>query len=675
MKYRTLGRTALSAYRSLGSVAFRVGCWLVISTWLVIGFALASSDNSHFPLDPLTRDEILTTVQVLKGAANVSDSSSFSLITLHEPPKQEVLNPRPGNWPTREAFVVVYERNSNKTFEAIVDLATKKVTSWKAIPGVQPSYLTEDTKITEDAVRSDPRWQEAMRKRGIMDLSKVRIDDWAGGYFGDPKESGFRFRRAVSYYGGDPAASTFASGPVEGVVVYVNLNTKKVFKFIDTGVVPPPKGAAALGTERIDRPRDTPKPLQIVQPEGASFKVQDNQVIWQNWHFRFGINGREGLVLYTVAYDDHGTLRSILYRGSLSEMVVPYGDPSDAWYFRNAFDEGEDSMGRYANSLEPQIDAPSNATFFDATLADESGVPFVIPRAVALYERDGGLLWKHFDRDNNRNESRRSRELVLSWISTVGNYDYGFNWVFHQDGTLEMQALLTGIMETKSVKMASASHVPTPDAAYGHLVDRNLLAVHHQHFFNFRLDVDVDGTQNSVMEMNTQAEAPNPSNRYKSAFVMKETPLRSEREAIRQVSLAASRKWRIVNPSVKNALGANVSYILIPEENSVPYAAPDSWLRKRAGFINAHFWATAYDPTQIHAAGFYVNQSRGDDGLPTWVRASRDLQGKDVVVWYTLAVTHIPRPEEWPIVTVHPAGFKLVPDGFFNQNPAVDVPK
>src|SRR5262249_19401830 len=231
------------------------------------------------------------------------------------------------------------------------------------------------------------------------------------------------------------------------------------------GIEPRPVSAAPPGIETKDDHREALKPLQITQPEGTNFVLQDNEVRWQNWRFRFGVNGREGLVLYTVGYEQGGKLRSILYRGSLSEMVVPYGDPSEAWYFRNAFDEGEDSMGRYANSLEPGTDAPSNATFVDATLADEAGTPFVIPHAVALYERDGGLLWKHFDRDNNSNQSRRSRELVLSWIATVGNYDYGFNWVFHQDGTLEMRVLLTGIMETKGVGLASESHNSTSDRA------------------------------------------------------------------------------------------------------------------------------------------------------------------------------------------------------------------
>jgi len=636
---------------------------------------LAYPEDGRSPLAPLAKDEIQSAVQILKQAAKVGNDSRFSLITLREPAKQDVLNPRPESKPDREAFVVVYERNSNQTFEAIVDLSSKQVSSWKQIRGVQPSYLTEDTKIVEDAVRADPRWQEAMRKRGVSDLSKVRIDDWAGGYFGDPKQSGFRFRRAISYYGGDPSANTFTTGPVEGVVVYVNLNTKKVFKFVDTGVVPRPQSTITPSSRERDQQREPLKRLQVIQPDGANFRVHDNEVSWQEWRFRFALNGREGLVLYTVGYEDRGKLRSILYRGSLSEMVVPYGDPSEAWYFRNAFDEGEDSMGRYANSLEPEADAPSNATFFDATLADETGVPFVVPRAVALYEKDGGLLWKHFDRDNNHNDSRRSRELVLSWIATVGNYDYGFNWIFHQDGTLEMRVLLTGIMETKGVDLASESQNPASHEGYGHLVDRNLLAVHHQHFFNFRLDMDVDGTRNSVVEMNTAAQTANPGNRYKSAFVMKGTTLRSEAEAQRNVDQASSRKWKVVNPSVKNGVGASAGYIVVPEENSVPYAAPDSWLRKRAGFINAHFWATAYDPTQLYAAGFYANQSRGDDGLPVWIRANRSLQDSDIVIWYTLGVTHIPRPEEWPIMTVHPAGFKLIPDGFFDHNPAADVPK
>ena len=253
------------------SFALRIGSSLLIC--LLAGAAPAYPDADRSPLAPLAENEILTAVQMLKQSGKVSNSSRFSLSTLHEPTKQAVLDPRPGSRPDREAFVVVYERNSNQTFEAIVDLTSRKVKSWKEIHGVQPSYLSEDTKIVEDAVRADPRWQEAMRKRGITDLSQVRIDDWAGGYFGDPKESGFRFRRAISYYGGDPSVNTFVTGPVEGVVVYVNLNTKKVFKFTDTGVVPRPKNVKTTNAPEGDHPIEALKKLQTIQPDGARLRA------------------------------------------------------------------------------------------------------------------------------------------------------------------------------------------------------------------------------------------------------------------------------------------------------------------------------------------------------------------------------------------------------------------
>jgi primary-amine oxidase len=381
-------------------------------------------------------------------------------------------------------------------------------------------------------------------------------------------------------------------------------------------------------------------------------------------------------VLYTVGYEDGGRVRSVLYRGSCSEMAVPYGDPGMNWFFKNAFDAGEDSMGRYASMLEPLRDYPDNVTTFNVVLPSESGDSFQIPRAVALYERDGGLLWKHYDKDHNQNEARRARELVLSWVATVGNYDYGFNWVFHQDGSLEMEVLLTGFMECKatSLKAVPETGHHEGDLKYGRLVAENVVAVNHQHFFNFRLDMDVDGTNNSVVEMNTLAAPAGPDNPHKNAFTMTETLFQNEQEAERKMSLDDNRHWTVINPSVKDSLGYPVGYTLLPGENTPPYEAPDSWLRKRANFINAQFWTTPYDASQMYAAGLYVNQSKGEDGLQKWVEAKRPIDNQDIVIWYTMGITHIPRPEEYPMMAVHKAGFMLVPNAFFVQNPADGVP-
>ena len=178
--------------------------------------------------------------------------------------------------------------------------------------------------------------------------------------------------------------------------------------------MPLPPQTADLDVKAIGPQRQAPKPLQHVQPQGPSFTVNGQEVRWQKWRFRFGVHPREGLVIYTVGYEDNGRVRPILYRGSLSEMLVPYADPASNWSFRNAFDEGEYGLGRLTDALEVGTDAPRHARFFDAVYADDLGKPVTVQRAVAIYERDGGMLWKHYEYYSGSNESRRARELVIS---------------------------------------------------------------------------------------------------------------------------------------------------------------------------------------------------------------------------------------------------------------------
>ncbi len=97
---------------------------------------------------------------------------------------------------------------------------------------------------------------------------------------------------------------------------------------------------------------------------------------------------------------------------------------------------------------------------YDAVLADESGAPHVIRAAIAIYERDGGIAWKHGD------NVRRARDLVISWLTQAGNYEYGFDWIFHQDGTLEARVALTGIMAVKGVAESATMPLTMPTAIW-----------------------------------------------------------------------------------------------------------------------------------------------------------------------------------------------------------------
>jgi primary-amine oxidase len=642
----------------------------LILFWVLLPFLSLQASPTH-PLDPLSAEEISHAVKILRSLPNFPKAALFSTVVLNEPPKEEVLHYKGEAKFRREAFAIVFDRMKNKTFEAVVDVNSDKMISWKEIPDVQPLVFVSEYDVVPDLVKADPRWQAAMRKRGINDFDKVQIDTWAAGQV-EGNHTG-RLLRALSYL--KDKQINFYGRPIEGVTVLVDMNARKVLEVTDTEVLPLPPPSQELDTASVAGRREKPKPLIISQPGGVSYRLNGQEVRWQKWRFRFSMHPREGLVLHTISYEDGDSIRSVLYRAALSEMVVPYGDPSVDWRWRSAFDVGEYGVGRLASPLEPKLDAPENAQFFDATFADDSGNPYTLQRAVGMYERDGGILWKHFDSYTLNNETRRARELVIFFVATIGNYDYAVNYIFKQDGALEVDLALSGIMLPKGVRQKRDDEQEMKMDMPGHLVAENVVAPHHQHFFNFRLDFDVDGVNNSVTEMNTAALPAGNNNPYYNGFIMRATAFKTEAEAGRHIDMQAVRTWSIINPAKKNKLGQNTSFIIVPGANALPYILPESSVRKRAGFVNNHFWATRYHSSELYAAGVYPNQSRGGDGLPQFAANNENLLNTDVVVWYTVGITHIPRPEEWPVMPATHLGFRIIPGGFFSANPALDVSK
>lgn len=643
----------------------------------VLLFALAAglsaAEPALHPLDPLSREEISAAGTAIRSDARFPEDGRFAQLSLREPAKVAVLDWERSRKPVRrEAFAVVYSGAKDQTWEVVVDLSDvserkrPRVASWELRPDVQPMMLDDELDAIAEMVRADAAWQEAVRKRKLAPAD-VALDVWAVGL--SPNGPKTRVFRAIAFLQGD--ALNYYDRPIEGLEALVEAGTGKVtVKDMGQGI-PLPRESQDLDEESIRRTiglREAPKPLHIVQPEGPSFEVNGHEVRWQKWRFRWQMHPREGLVIHQVRYEDRGKdgkpkERPVLYRGSISEMAVPYGDPAEGWSWRCAFDVGEYGIGKLSMPLTAGLDTPENAVLLDTFFANIDGRPRQWPRTVALFERDGGILWKHTSWESD--DVRRSRELVLFTLSTVGNYDYGIFWIFKQDGTIEVEAGLTGIMLTKGVR--DGEHDP-----HSHMVAPNVAAVHHQHILSFRLDLDVDGPVNSVYSMNSRAmeDAPAPYN----AFIMEEKVFERELAARENMNMATARTWRVGNPGVRNELGHETGYILIPGGNSLPLIGERSPQRSRGRFMDHHLWVTQYAPGEMYAAGDYPNQSTGEKGLPEWTRADRKVREQDVVLWYTMNVTHIPRPEEWPVMNVSRYGFKLVPAGFFARNPALDVP-
>ena len=624
-----------------------------------------SPTTVQHPLDPLTAQEIESAVAILRAERDLDERVRFEIVTLKEPPKDEVYNFSDGDKVRREAFIVLLD-GTGETYEATVSLTEGGLTSWRHIPDVQPRMMLDELYQAQAVVRANPEYRKALAKRGITDIDLVMIDPWPAGNFDMAEDQGLRLALARSWVRFSPKDNGYAR-PIEGVTAVVDLNKMEVIRVEDRGVVPLPPNPGNYATEFVEEFRKGLKPLDISQPEGPSFEVVGHAVQWQKWHLRISFNHREGVVLHTVGYEDKGRVRPIMYRASLSEMVVPYGDPSSDHFRKNAFDLGEAGIGMLANSLELGCDCLGEIHYLDGVINNMFGEATTIPNAICIHEEDFGILWKHTDYTTGGGEVRRSRRLVVSFISTLGNYEYGFFWYFYLDGTIEYQVKLTGIVNTAAV-------VPGETPKYGTLIAPQLQAHNHQHFFNVRLDMSVDGDANSVYEANTVAEPMGESNPHGNAFFVESTLLATESGAQRQINPFTARYWTIVNPSVRNYLGQPVGYNLMPGENGVPFAHPSASVIKRAGFLTRHLWVTPYDAEEKYAAGDYPNQHPGGAGLPAWTQANRRVENTDTVVWYTFGTSHVARLEDWPVMPVSYIGFSLKPVGFFDMNPALDVP-
>jgi len=628
-----------------------------------------SSTVAHLPchpLEPLSAAEIAAAMRLLVADRKVNERVLVLTVTLCEPPKALVLAYPNGEPVPREAELVLFDSRTNATFEVVISLTEQRVRSFEQVPGVQPAISFEEVLDVEQAVKADLRFQAVMRLRGITDMSLVMVEPWPAGYYGPEDAPTRRLSRPIVFVRTTPDCNGHAH-PVEGVVVLVDLATMEVLRVEDHGVVPIPAEPGRYAADQVGPLRPDLTPLEILQPEGPSFTVEGHLVRWQKWQLRLGWTPREGLVLHQVGYADQGRVRPILYRASVAEMIVPYGDPTPAHYRKHVLDEGEHGLGLLANALRLGCDCLGHIRYLDAVMSDRFGNPLVLPNAICLHEEDAGVLWKHTDWRTGHVEVRRSRRLVVSFWATVGHYDYGFFWSFFQDGTIGCEIKLTGIMNAGAVPEGV-----TPK--YGTLVAPGVNALIHQHFFNVRLDMMVDGFSNAVYEVHTQAEPKGLANPHGNAFFAVERRLDTEQEAQQVINPFTGRSWKVVNPQVTNALGQPVGYKLVPGENILPFAHPDFPARMRAAFTTKHLWVTPYHPQERYPAGEYPNQHRGGAGLPSWTAANRSLVNTNLVLWYTLGAHHIPRPEDWPVMPVTSIGFQLKPVGFFDRNPALDVP-
>lgn len=620
------------------------------------------------PLDPLTAAEIDRAREILVAAGLLGDTVRVPMLLPDEPEKDELAAWSPGDPIDRRVDVTLLDSATGTVAEAVVSVTHGTVVSQRTHdastpPYGQPQYLFEEYDRAAAIVKAAPEWQAAMRRRGLEDRMELAFcSPLAPGFVGRANEVGRRVIRSLTFLRDTEDDMAWAH-PVEGLIVHIDLVENAVIGIEDVGDVPVPAGSGKYTPDAVGPARTSLKPIEITQPEGPSFRVDGSLVEWEGWSLRVGFNAREGLVLNDVRFGG----RSVLARASVPEMVVPYGDTSNTRFWISYFDAGEYLLGKNANHLELGCDCLGVIHYFDGYVADDHGHAMQIPNVVCMHEEDYGILWKHTELGADA-DVRRSRRLVVSYFSTIGNYDYGFYWYLYLDGSIQLEAKATGIVFV-GAGHPGAQNPHAPEIAPG------VFAPVHQHLFCARLDVAIDGEDNRLVEIDAARIPMGERNPFGNAFTWTETPLRTEAEAQRLADTSVARVWEVQSASKTNYIGKPTAYHLIPQPTALLMADPASSVAARAAFATKHLWGTAYDRDERWPAGRYPNAHQGGAGLPAYTADDRSIDGEDLVLWHTFGLTHIPRPEDWPIMPVDYAGFWFKPYGFLDRNPALDVPE
>ncbi|KAJ0716395.1 putative primary-amine oxidase [Helianthus annuus] len=640
------------------------------------------TDTPLHPLDPLTVPEINKIRSILSAFEPFSSSfPSINTLSLDEPDKSQVLGWKPGEQlPPRRASVesVLDGQTHLLTVDLDLGVVTRHVVS---IGSGYPMLTTEDQTTALEVLYSDLEFNKSILARGV-DFNDLVCGSSSPGWYGADEE-GKRIVKVQCFSGQN--TPNYYMRPIEGLTATVDVDKREVVKITDTGrSIPIPKETNTdyLYSTRSQFPDVNPEtnPMSMEQPKGPSFTVENGHIVkWADWVFHIRPDIRAGMIIsQAMIRAENGEYRSVMYKGFASEVFVPYMDPDEAWYFKTYMDAGEYGLGATAMALLELNDCPRYSYYMDGVFASADGRPFIRPNMICIFERYAGDIgWRHSEipvMGFDIRESRPKVTLVARMVASVGNYDYIFDWEFQTDGVIRIKVGLSGMLLVKGTPYENIYNISNIEDMTGTLVSENLIGVVHDHHISYHLDMDIDGPNNSFAEVNLVKEETSVGQSPRKSYLKaKRKVAKTENDAKIKLKLYDPSEFHVFNPTRRSRLGNPTGYMIVPGGTAASLLDHDDPPQIRAAVTNNQIWVTPHNKSEVWAGGLLTSQSKGEDTLAVWSARDREIENKDIVLWYTLGFHHIPCQEDFPVMPTVSSSFELKPVNFFDRNPILNA--
>ena len=511
--------------------------------------------------------------------------------------------------------------------------------------------------------RSTPSGRRRCGARGITDLDHVQIDPWPAGNFGIDRRGRPAHRPVHLLPARRRPRTTATPGRSRACIVYVDLGARRGARGRR------PRRACPLAADGRQLPAPTTsgrcapdlRRSTITQPEGPSFTVDGNLVRWQRWSLRVAFDPVRGprAAPRSATRTAGGSGRSCTGRRS-ARWSCPTATPARCTAGRTRSTPASGASAACANSLDARLR---------------------LPRRDPLLRRHARRRARRaVRRSPTRSACTRRTTASSGSTSTCTGAHRGAphraGWSSAPSPPSATTSTASTGTSTSTARSSSRSSSPAscrpmarpaPPAtspASPTSSRRGSPRPHHQHLFCARLDLDVDGPVNAVHEVEAEPLPPGrPTTRGQRLPPAGHAAARRELEAQRDVDAGrVAGTWRIVNPERRATGSASRSPTgccpRSPRRRCSPH--PES-TRRPAGRVR---------PPQPVGHALRARRAPGRGRVPQPARRRRRPprvdRGRprrstdtDVVVWYTFGVTHVARPEDWPVMPVEYAGFLL----------------